>query len=199
MPPHLCADAVGRRPRSRESPWPLHVDHWTVLVGRPRLGAHPGNTATRCFVGSDLYRLRAGGDCSRDIDARARRSSTGCRPSDPATGASCSLQCCTCRIELTLQGGGGRGCPPPEGIRPGSMEPRGEKLFDVPTALRVREPGLGAAVGDHDERRDGLDLEALDELDLSVGVDAEDLERVVIRAPLKHLGEEALDPTTASR
>jgi hypothetical protein len=74
------------------------------------------------------------------------------------------------------------------------MEPRGEKSFDVATTLRVREPGLRTSVGDDDERRNGLDLEALDQLRVRVGVDAEDLEGVVIRPSLEHLGEEALDP-----
>jgi len=54
-------------------------------------------------------------------------------------------------------------------------------------------------VGDDDERRDRLDLELLDQLGVVVGIDANELESVVIGAPLENLCEEPLDATAAPR
>jgi hypothetical protein len=80
-----------------------------------------------------------------------------------------------------------------------SGEPRRQKLFDVAAALGIRQPGLSTLVGDHYQGGDRLDPEPLDEFGLLVGVDVDDLERLVVRAPLQHLGHEPLHPATAPR
>src|SRR5207302_1155070 len=58
---------------------------------------------------------------------------------------------------------------------------------------------LRPLVRDDDERRDRLDLEPLDQFGVGVGVDAQELEGVVIGPPLQNLREETLDATAASR
>ena len=52
---------------------------------------------------------------------------------------------------------------------------------------------------DHDERRDGLDLEALQQVGALLLRDADDLERAVVAPALQHLREEALDTPTMAR
>ena len=70
------------------------------------------------------------------------------------------------------------------GVSGSSLEPRSEEAFDIPAAPRVRQPPLGPLVRDDDEGGNRLDLEPLDEVAVGVGVDSQELERFVVRAPL---------------
>ena len=71
------------------------------------------------------------------------------------------------------------------------MEPGSEEALDLPAAARLLEPGADDLVLDDDERRHGVDAEALHEIGTLLLVDAVELEGAVVPPALEHLGEES--------
>src|SRR3954451_10883514 len=96
----------------------------------------------------------------------------------------------------SLRGNEGRTCGRPFLPTSGRcllLEARCGEALDLAAAARLLEPGADDLVLDDDERRHRLDLEPLYEVRPLLLVDAVELERSVIPAPLQHLGKEALD------
>src|ERR671936_558482 len=79
------------------------------------------------------------------------------------------------------------------------MEPGLKERLDVAAAARLFESRAHAAALDDEQRRDPVDLEALEELGMLVGVHPVQPERFVVVALLQHLGEESLDAPAAPR
>src|SRR5262249_45110799 len=79
------------------------------------------------------------------------------------------------------------------------MQPGREEMLDVLAAGRVGDAAPHLAVFDDDERRQGLDAEALVQSGLLLDLDLHELERRVVRPPLEHLGQKAVHPSAATR
>ena len=76
-----------------------------------------------------------------------------------------------------------------------SAEPGRERLLQVATALRSHDPLPDLPTLEDKHRRQGLDVEAGRELGPMVDGDPDELESVVIPAPLQHLGQVPLGPS----
>src|SRR6266404_4444001 len=69
------------------------------------------------------------------------------------------------------------------------LEPGREHARELAAAARLDDACADTPTVDDEQRGNRSDAEALDEVGALVGIDAHDLERVVVLEPLKHLGE----------
>ena len=82
---------------------------------------------------------------------------------------------------------------------PALPKPGRKELLDVAAAAWAFQAGADDLVLDDDERRKRLDREALEQVGSRILLDAVELERLVVAAPLEHLREESLDTSTVAR
>jgi hypothetical protein len=78
------------------------------------------------------------------------------------------------------------------------LKPGREEALDLPTASRLREAGRDRPLFHHDERRQLVDPEVLDEVRTLLLLDAIEVERSVVPPALEHLREEPLGSATST-
>src|SRR5690349_966474 len=80
-----------------------------------------------------------------------------------------------------------------------SVQPRGEEPLDVAAAAGPLEASGDGAPLHHDERRDGVDVEALEQIRALFFGDPHHLERAMVAPTLQHLRQESLHTPTIAR
>src|SRR5256885_15444410 len=88
---------------------------------------------------------------------------------------------------ITMLGSGPEGQTPALSVEPGRQEP-----LDVPAAARPLEASCDGSAFHDDQRGEGLDPEALEQVGVLLLGHTDDVERAMVPPALEHLREESL-------